>query len=366
MQRLVVVTDAVRHALSSTDSAPVFGIERESEGLVQVLSSSPADRLFELGTVARGLGDGSGVPLLVDGQPALLTLTRPAVGEFVTELIEQADGIDARRRDLVNAVTLQDALVLLVGCGSVGTPIVSLLAQAGVGSFELYDPDTFAAPNVSRHPCDLEDLGRLKVDAVADLLRRRGARCEVQAVDICALADEALDAIVRASILVVIATDSPQAQFTVNEACVRTGTVAIAPAAYERACGGEVLLIRPGHGPCLFCATGFRAELAPEVAVRERRQAYQSADANRLVAEPGLAADIASITAVATAYALAVLDPEGSRAHLLDPAKAFALIHGGTTPRAPFDTLFQVPFDLLYARVIREDPCPVCGWTNPR
>ena len=53
------------------------------------------------------------------------------------------------------------------------------------------------------------------------------------------------------------------------------------------------------------------------MSVRERRQAaYQAADANRLVAEPGLAADIASIAAVATAYAFAVLDPTGSRAPL--------------------------------------------------
>jgi hypothetical protein len=62
----------------------------------------------------------------------------------------------------------------LVGLGSVGSEIARLLALAGVGALVLIDPDTIERRNLRRHLCGPEDLGRLKAEAVADILRARG------------------------------------------------------------------------------------------------------------------------------------------------------------------------------------------------
>ncbi len=211
----------------------------------------------------------------------------------------------------------------------------------------------------------MTDLGREKSLAVAEQFSLHGVDALGVTTDVTALTDRQLDLLLKGSDLVLATMDSPHAQFVVNEAVIRNKIPAVFAGAFERACGGEVLVVRPGLGPCLFCAVGFRAGAVEGVALKERRQAYQDADQNRLEAEPGLGADIAYVASVAAAYALAVLDPDGSRAQLLDDGHAFTLVHGGSRPRDAYADLFRAPFDLIHARVVRDEPCPVCGYQSP-
>ncbi len=248
----------------------------------------------------------------------------------------------------------------MVGAGSVGWAIAVYLAEAGVGAFVLFDNDALDAANLSRHACGLHDLGRRKVDAVAELVRERAATGYALHHDILALADHGLDARLSGADLVIASTDSPAVQFLVNESCVRLDIPALFVGAYERAVAGEVIAVRSG-GPCLFCAVGFRTGVAPGVETKERRLAYQDADGERLEAEPGLGADIAFLSSVASAHALALLDPEGSRRDLL-PAGSFLLVHGGSQPEGALAEIFERPFEFVRARVTRTEPCPVCGF----
>ncbi len=159
----------------------------------------------------------------------------------------------------------------------------------------------------------------------------------------------------------VATTDSPLVQFLINEAVVRLGKVGVFAGAYELARAGEVLVVRPGSGPCLYCATGFRAAAAPNANLHERRQAYQSADLDRLTAEPGLGIDISFLASVTAAHVLAVLDPDGIRAVLLEHG-GFTLVHGPSKPSGDHAALFRRPLDVLHATVVRDEPCPVCGF----
>ncbi len=279
------------------------------------------------------------------------------------EVIDVEPELESRRVGLISGGTLANRRVVLFGTGSLGSKAAELLSQAGVGDFALIDEGQLDAANLSRHACGLLDLGRSKAVALADHLRARGSTATPIVRDILSLAEASLDGLLEAADLAVTTTDSPAVQFVVNEACVRTRIPGVFAGAYERACGGEVLLVAEG-GPCLYCATGFRTGLGDSLQLKERRRAYESADENPLEAEPGLGADITYLASVAAAYALAALDPRGSRAPLLDPRKRFALVHGGSEPRGTYADLFTAPFDLVYAKVVREEPCPVCGWQN--
>jgi molybdopterin/thiamine biosynthesis adenylyltransferase len=68
---------------------------------------------------------------------------------------------------------LADAQVVVAGIGALGSEVARQLAQAGVGRLILCDGDTVAESNLSRgalfHP---GDIGRPKVDAAAEALRR--------------------------------------------------------------------------------------------------------------------------------------------------------------------------------------------------
>lgn len=350
----------------STDSVPVFGLLRESEGTILILSSKqdPDARLVPLGSITP-VPAGAGRPdvLRLEGRHFQLTLS----GERALESVDVQDvdaDLDVRRAGLLADGGLARRSVLLPGGGSLGSKVGLALAETGVGRILIADRDRIDAANLSRHACDLHDIGRYKAVALADQFRRRGVTAESLVVDILEMRREELEAVVDRVDLVVATMDSPAAQFTINEVCVDRRKPAVFAGAYERACGGEVVVVQPGLGPCLYCAVGFRAGLEPTIGLQERRPAYQDTQANQLTAEPGLSVDIGYLASVAAAHALALLDPTTSREPLRRPDRGFVLLHSGSEPRGDFRGLFREPFEHVYARVRRDIPCPICGWTS--
>jgi sulfur-carrier protein adenylyltransferase/sulfurtransferase len=88
--------------------------------------------------------------------------------------VERADAawVHGRGLDLRQSV-LREKRVVVLGCGSIGAPVAVALAQAGVGTLELVDPDALSFANVGRHPLGAEDVGRSKAVALASRLRSR-------------------------------------------------------------------------------------------------------------------------------------------------------------------------------------------------
>jgi len=366
--RLVVNREALLGAAAAGVRQPVYGISRPTEALIQVLSrrrsSSPLFRRVGcVNPTKRVLGprvhveiDGVAVPLELEGD-----LPVPAI----VQLLSKAEDLDDRRRGLLPDGGLSGVEVHYVGAGSLGSNVALLLAQAGVGHHRFYDCDQLDTPNLARHICGLSDHGREKSVAVADHVAMFGCDALGVTTDILKLDEHVLDLQLKNASVVVATTDSPAVQFVVNEAVVRLGKVGVFAGAYELARAGELLVVRPGHGPCLYCATGFRASVAPAASPHQRRQAYQAADSARLTAEPGLGLDITFLASVVAAHVLAVLDPTGSRGALLQHG-GFTLVHGPSAPQAEQAELFRRPMDVVHARVVRDEPCPVCGFCSVR
>lgn len=63
--------------------------------------------------------------------------------------------------------------VLVLGCGSLGSQVAVRLAQSGVGSVVLVDPDTLVAANVGRHALGIDSVGHSKARELAKQIRRR-------------------------------------------------------------------------------------------------------------------------------------------------------------------------------------------------
>jgi len=71
--------------------------------------------------------------------------------------------------------TLQQAKVLVIGCGSLGSQVAVRLAQAGVGTLDVVDPDSLSAANVGRHALGVRSMtrGNAKATALArEILQR--------------------------------------------------------------------------------------------------------------------------------------------------------------------------------------------------
>ena len=67
---------------------------------------------------------------------------------------------------------LRESKVVVVGCGSLGAPAALQLAEAGVGSLALIDPDSLGWSNISRHVLGADAVGKNKATAMCDWLRR--------------------------------------------------------------------------------------------------------------------------------------------------------------------------------------------------
>lgn len=77
---------------------------------------------------------------------------------------------------------LKEAVVVIVGAGALGSEVIHLLAQEGIGNFVLIDGDILRPENVSRHRCDLSSVGRSKVEAMTDSIVRINPEATVESV----------------------------------------------------------------------------------------------------------------------------------------------------------------------------------------
>lgn len=325
-----------------------YGITRLDEGLVQIFSLQHQDDLKEVAEVrANGLW--------LEGFNC--TVPFPEI-----EAIPVSDEFVARSQGVIDTSIIAGKKVAVVGVGSVGSPIALHLAMSAVGNFTLLDPDMFSAANLSRHAGDLRDLGRYKTRAVRDLILHRNAQAAVQTFedDFLALTWSEQAERLRDSNLVIATTDSTPAQFMVNEVCNSLKIPSIYIGCYERACAGEVLFVIPGETACLNCFMEFRQSHLAELKKKERQIPYSDEAPSEFKGEPGLAIDIAYVVAIASAYALALLLPDSSRRNLLNMERNLTLVHSGSLPQGQYSEFFNMPFDLLLARVKRDESCPVC------
>lgn len=196
---------------------------------------------------------------------------------------------------------LADRHVLVVGCGSVGSMMADILARHGVGSFTLVDPDYVELPNLSRSPYGRADVGRPKVEALADHLRSIDGSVRMTVIDGRLDRDGEIEQAehIKHADLVVVATDDPVAQASLNHRCYALGRPAIFPALYRGAAAGEIVITVPEATHCWTCATGSRPD-----AERPQEKDYGT---GRLVGETALGTDILTVVSVAAKQALGLL-----------------------------------------------------------
>lgn len=75
-----------------------------------------------------------------------------------------------RQIDIVPLDKLQDTQVTIIGVGGIGSPTALALAKMGVGHLIIFDGDTVTNHNLPNQLYRTSDLGKNKVDALAEIL----------------------------------------------------------------------------------------------------------------------------------------------------------------------------------------------------
>jgi sulfur carrier protein ThiS adenylyltransferase len=79
---------------------------------------------------------------------------------------------------------LKTKCVGIAGCGGLGSNIAVLLARAGVGKLIIADFDTVAPENLNRQHFFIDQIGKLKVDALAEIINKINPKINYQPVNV--------------------------------------------------------------------------------------------------------------------------------------------------------------------------------------
>ena len=180
-------------------------------------------------------------------------------GSVIRSSVQRADAnwIHGRGRD-PRTETLLNSTVVVVGCGSVGAPVATTLAQAGTGKIVLVDHDDLSWPNVGRHPLGACAVGQSKAQALTERLQRDFPHLHIEgrACSLHQLLQTDLE-ILEAADLIVAATGSWGAESLLNRWHVEQGRSN--PIVYgwteAHACAGHAVAI-VGEGGCFQCNIG--------------------------------------------------------------------------------------------------------------
>lgn len=237
------------------------------------------------------------------------------VAGVTAQAIPPRENLYKRAKGLLEVDALRDRRVLIIGLGSGGAPIAVELAKGGVGNFVLADFDRVELHNLSRHICTVNDLGRLKTDAVADAILGKNPYCNVKrwAVNVNEHLEE-LDREIAAADIVMVCTDNNTSRYNISQLLVKNGTTGIFGRAVTRAEGGDVFIYRPGHA-CYFCLLGTdwfdpqQEEITNYESAKRSGQipAYVSAKDAEAFVQVGLSSDIEPITNMMVKLALTEL-----------------------------------------------------------
>lgn len=151
-------------------------------------------------------------PLVAVGPP----LTPDDVERFSRHLLLAGFGEEAQRR-------VRNARVCVLGAGGLGSPAISYLVAAGVGTLGVVDDDVVALSNLQRQVLHrTEDVGTLKTLSAARAARALDPGVNVVLHDV-RLTDANADEILRGYDLVLDGTDNFDTRYLVSDACARLG-----------------------------------------------------------------------------------------------------------------------------------------------
>jgi hypothetical protein len=151
--------------------------------------------------------------------------------------------------------------VTIVGTGG-GANLARNLARCGVGQLRLDDFDRVEAANICRQEHMHDQIGMLKVDALAAELKRINPAIDVRCIDrdFCTMGDAEIDERFGDCDLFVFAVDNLPANARGNATALRLRKPAIWSGVYPRGRAGEIVFWHPGLASChrCLCANRYR------------------------------------------------------------------------------------------------------------
>ena len=274
------------------------------------------------------------------------------------------DRIFERVEALFDVRVLSAVKVFIAGCGSGGGSVALHLAMSGIRNFILLDRDTLGPENVIRHVCGRSFIGARKVDALADVLRDRNPKVNIDKIEADLMTVPNIETAIKQSDVVVLATDNEPSRYKVNEICVKNNIPFVVGRVFTRGIGGEVFAYRPQSGGCLACLESFLQRTTYREGIKEidlvsdeEREKLYGMDIAEIKDSPGLSIDISFIASLHARFVLdAVARQLSDRPKYLETIDENYIVWGNR-PVHPFTKHFQIQRINLHP----QEGCAVCA-----
>lgn len=254
---------------------------------------------------------------------------------------------------------LAGAHIVVLGAGSIGSHTNDALTAYGIRRLTLVDPDRLFGRNFARHRSHTSQIGRYKVNAERDRLRKRDTTLTIDALPLDVIYDaDVMRPLFAAADLILVTVDGIDPRRAANHLARRAGTPAVFACVLANGAYGEVIRLTPQAG-CLLCARDEMLNsggIAPETTLDHGYgTGTRHLPMTAVTGDLGFVGHIAAKVGVAT-----LLDPKGFSDQRL--AGDHAIIGLRPLPGKP------PPFDIEHAGVINWHPvppprpdCPTCG-----
>jgi molybdopterin/thiamine biosynthesis adenylyltransferase len=260
--------------------------------------------------------------------------------------------------DILQQLTTQT--VGIIGLGSGGGYVAVSLAMCGVGKFILMDDDVLDAHNIVRHVADQRDIGRLKVDVVADLILQRNPQAQIRVFPERFEATESQVHLLDEMDVLAVGVDGEGAKFLLNQACLAHDLIAVYAGVYERGEGGDVTIIQPhSGGPCYACwaSTLREGHITPAPNALNDLDYGQRRPDGTIAAEPGLWLDVVRIANTQANMVLNIL-LAGTKVERILPANTVIMAN---QPLEILTGKLTSPFSAEWVDIPRDPECLVCS-----
>lgn len=253
----------------------------------------------------------------------------------------------SRNSGLLESDWMKDAVAIISGCGSVGSLIAYQMARSGVGNIVLIDPDNLEIHNISRHQLNLADIGRKKVDAVAEKLKLINPNIVVktfaksfQEVPLSCYVECIRE---KEKAIFIGACDNRVGNANVCNLAADFGVAFAAIGFLPRAWGTEIFTMLPGE---LDYETVFEKQIRQAV-IRERSNHLYLDEEDRyeVTFEPGLDIDIEYGTSFFDKIVLDILNRNNTNYHMriFDQLTQYTLLPGTQDIPDPFYKKYLQP-----------------------
>ena len=230
---------------------------------------------------------------------------------LTSDIYTLRQNIFSRNSGLLETSWMDNKCVVISGCGSVGSCVALQLARSGVSRFVLVDTDCMEIHNVCRHQCSLKDVGRYKVDAVAERIRQINPDAQVkvfyQRIQEVPL-EKYIDWVQDGNALFIGTCDNRVGNAYACDAAVAVGAPFVALGYMDRAWAGEIFVYLPQRGDiCYRCA--YSKQIAESIEEERRNHHYLDADNTETAhVVPGLDVDIEYGVCILNKIALDILN----------------------------------------------------------